>query len=428
MFDLKIIIIIIILLIVLSCLIFIINRKLKLNGGKFEVYASDEVINDELNEELKCFKDNVFDNDDVYLIVFERNKYEKIMLNELKRTVYNPHNDNVNSINDEPIKFTLRKHGNTNTRIVLNYNGTYELIKNNNRLDEEEESAKIKNCYKIISRNKFNIIIIHHDKLSHDINIYLFKNLDEAKRKLEVLENKRRIEIDDVINNKRNRLNKYSMLIISKYFDTVDDYTNVEDVDENYNGITDDYHFNPISITDKEQLKTFKNVETYHRYNEKAPDEGIDDELEFIFNDKGEELKTIIWRKINVAKSNEYIDFENIENGKYIYKCLYYEDEDDINLDIIELPDYINTLIDRNFEYYKLSSINIPSNVTSIGDRCFNGCSNLLSIDIPEKVERIGNECFKDCRRLSSITIPISVTSIGDRCFEGCTNLININN
>ena len=95
-------------------------------------------------------------------------------------------------------------------------------------------------------------------------------------------------------------------------------------------------------------------------------------------------------------------------------------------MNTFELPDYINTLIDRNFEYYRLSSIDIPASVTSIGNRCFNGCSNLVSINIPEKVERIGDECFKDCIKLSSITIPSSVTSIGNRCFEGCENLNNI--
>ena len=54
-------------------------------------------------------------------------------------------------------------------------------------------------------------------------------------------------------------------------------------------------------------------------------------------------------------------------------------------------------------------------------------------IIIPEKVK--GNDgveyvvtsfddyCFKDCRNLTSITIPSSVTSLGWSCFEGCSGL-----
>ena len=270
------------------------NRNKNKNGGTFEVYDSIGFDHDELNDELKYFKGSKID--DVRLFIFDWGTYDKITLNEFKKTVYNLYDDNVDSINDEPIKYILRKYASSEMRIMLYYNGKYELIKNNEGMYNEDMSPKIKKCYSIIRTNKFNIIIIHRNKKLKDIDIYLFKNLDDAEKKLKLLDIKRNIEIND---ERKTKLDRYSMLVTSKYFDTVDDYINVEKSNKYYNGIIDDHHSNPISITDDKQRKTFKNVETYHRYNEKAPDEGIDDELELIFDDEGEALKTIIWRKIN---------------------------------------------------------------------------------------------------------------------------------
>ena len=68
----------------------------------------------------------------------------------------------------------------------------------------------------------------------------------------------------------------------------------------------------------------------------------------------------------------------------------------------------------------------IPSTVTSIGDKAFNGCSDLASITIPSSVTSIGRNAFYLCSSLSSIIIPNSVTSIGTEAFTGCSGLISI--
>ena len=68
----------------------------------------------------------------------------------------------------------------------------------------------------------------------------------------------------------------------------------------------------------------------------------------------------------------------------------------------------------------------IPSNVTSIGNDAFCGCTGLTSIDIPNSVKRIGDGAFGDCSSLTSITIPNSVTSIESGAFAGCTGLTSI--
>jgi hypothetical protein len=73
-----------------------------------------------------------------------------------------------------------------------------------------------------------------------------------------------------------------------------------------------------------------------------------------------------------------------------------------------------------------LTSITIPSSVTSLGDYCFQWCSGLTSITIPSSVTSLGEGCFYNCRGLTSITIPSSVTSLGDYCFRGCSGLLSI--
>ena len=73
-----------------------------------------------------------------------------------------------------------------------------------------------------------------------------------------------------------------------------------------------------------------------------------------------------------------------------------------------------------------LTSLTIPSGVTSIGGAAFRGCSGLPSLTIPSGVTSIGKSAFLGCSGLTSLTIPSSVTSISDRAFYGCRGLTSI--
>ena len=70
-----------------------------------------------------------------------------------------------------------------------------------------------------------------------------------------------------------------------------------------------------------------------------------------------------------------------------------------------------------------LTSLTIPSSVTSIGEYAFDGCSGLTSLTIPSSVTSIGESAFEGCSGLTSLTIPSSVTSIGGSAFFGCSGL-----
>ena len=73
-----------------------------------------------------------------------------------------------------------------------------------------------------------------------------------------------------------------------------------------------------------------------------------------------------------------------------------------------------------------LTSLTIPSSVTSIGESAFSGCSGLTSLTIPSSVTSIGESVFLGCSGLTSFTIPSSVTSIGWGAFCGCSGLTSI--
>ena len=67
-----------------------------------------------------------------------------------------------------------------------------------------------------------------------------------------------------------------------------------------------------------------------------------------------------------------------------------------------------------------LTSITLPSGVTSIGEGAFMGCSGLTS------VTSIGYYAFVYCSGLTSLTLPSSVTSIGGKAFNGCNGLTSV--
>ena len=74
----------------------------------------------------------------------------------------------------------------------------------------------------------------------------------------------------------------------------------------------------------------------------------------------------------------------------------------------------------------RLTSLTLPSSVTSIGSSAFYGCSGLTSLILPSSVTSIGSSAFYGCSGLTSLTLPSSVTSIGSSAFEACYGLFSL--
>ena len=68
----------------------------------------------------------------------------------------------------------------------------------------------------------------------------------------------------------------------------------------------------------------------------------------------------------------------------------------------------------------------IPESVTSIGSYAFYGCSSLTEVTIGAGVTSIGSSAFYGCSGLTEIIIPASVESIGSSAFYGCSSLTEI--
>jgi len=98
------------------------------------------------------------------------------------------------------------------------------------------------------------------------------------------------------------------------------------------------------------------------------------------------------------------------------------------NLTTINLPSSVSSIGSDVFVgCSSLKSITIPEKVTSLSDSLFMSCSSLNSITFLGQLKMIGKSAFRDCIKLSSITIPDSLTSIRGSAFMGCSSLTSIN-
>ena len=73
-----------------------------------------------------------------------------------------------------------------------------------------------------------------------------------------------------------------------------------------------------------------------------------------------------------------------------------------------------------------ITSVEIQSGVTNIGDYAFAECSDITSATISEGVITIGKNAFSGCNSLEDITIPTTVTTIGNNAFARCSGLIEV--
>ena len=155
-------------------------------------------------------------------------------------------------------------------------------------------------------------------------------------------------------------------------------------------------------------------------------------------------------------KSSDIISFTELA---YFTGLSYIANEAFLNcgsLKKIELPHNITSIGEAAFYWCdKLTSVTIPDSVTSIGEWAFFNCSSLesfygkfasednrcLIVDgkliafapaglieytIPDSVTKIGEIAFYYCTSLTSVTIPDSVTSIGKWAFAVCSSLTSV--
>ena len=126
-----------------------------------------------------------------------------------------------------------------------------------------------------------------------------------------------------------------------------------------------------------------------------------------------------------------------------------------ISLEKLTLNEGLTTLGSNCFQNTIISSVNIPSTLTSVDvpsynphgpfynckslknvtfddkttmvvGHLFNGCVGLETVNIPDTVNTIGNSAFSYCYALTEVDIPYSVATIEAFAFEDCTSLKDI--
>ena len=92
----------------------------------------------------------------------------------------------------------------------------------------------------------------------------------------------------------------------------------------------------------------------------------------------------------------------------------------------VTIPNTVSELGGSVFESCdNLRNVSLPNSITDIPDSIFNDCSSITNIIIPNSVTRIGSSAFYYCN-LSSINIPSGVTFIGDEAFARNSGMTSI--
>lgn len=74
---------------------------------------------------------------------------------------------------------------------------------------------------------------------------------------------------------------------------------------------------------------------------------------------------------------------------------------------------------------FSLKVVNIPFHAVTIGEFAFDEVK-MSTIDFPETLESIGQNAFQSCNKLTTIVLPASLKSIDDRGFALCGSMTSI--
>ena len=266
----------------------------------------------------------------------------------------------------------------------------------------------------------------------------------------------------------KGKLGPYHMMIASKYFESIDDFKNLEFATPKAYKNADKWHMNPIPIK-PEQLRYFPNLETLHLYTQREIDI-----WKSYYGDTKKLKKIEVWKQYpDIDAKAEYqhlkrlvdkdgcsiagVTFHNVilrrpyylgefdDSGKFTFNKNVYTGgprtyanfeitiidtgsfTECTRLTSIIIPDTVKSIRSWAFsECIGLKSIIIPSKVKVISWNAFDGCTGLTSIILENGVKSIGERTFRNCISLKSITIPDTFEWIVDNAFVGCTGLTSV--
>jgi hypothetical protein len=126
--------------------------------------------------------------------------------------------------------------------------------------------------------------------------------------------------------------------------------------------------------------------------------------------------------QVSAQQTSDGLEFEII-NGRSVTITRYAG-----NAATVDIPGHIHGLPVRSIRYsafyarHNLTSITIPSTVTSIGDRAFDNCSRLADITLPSSLTSIEDLAFCLCESLTSVIL-FRHTQVGMGAFPDTTRI-----
>ncbi|KAL7716512.1 Leucine rich repeat protein [Entamoeba marina] len=205
----------------------------------------------------------------------------------------------------------------------------------------------------------------------------------------------------------KSSLDKFSMLNVTHYLWSENDFRNVIQTCKKFNDILDMFTYNPIA-----NCKLFKTIKT-----------------QYLFHTWDTYLESIdyyhICYPVTYSQSIEMTNEMNIKHKTITFKTIKYTPED-INKYGFQPDNHVTALAEKCYSKNPMKTFNVPNGIRTFGDECFCECTNLESISIPTTLSFFGEYCFKFCLNLREINIPPTVEYFGKECFCMCTCLTSM--
>lgn len=129
-------------------------------------------------------------------------------------------------------------------------------------------------------------------------------------------------------------------------------------------------------------------------------------------------LNTFDYDFMRTMPALESVDLAQIDNTTIPASCFKSS-----TIKTVILPLNLEAIPDNAFNRSRITSIEIPGTVLSIGASAFEACSSLAgNLVLPEGLQTIGERAFYQCKTLTgSLHIPNSVTTLGAYAFYECS-------
>ncbi|EMS17764.1 leucine rich repeat protein, bspa family protein [Entamoeba histolytica HM-3:IMSS] len=220
------------------------------------------------------------------------------------------------------------------------------------------------------------------------------------------------------------KLDRYHLMVVCKYLQTVEDYLNIILINSKFKEIPAMFHYNPISIN-KQSKKLFVNIESqflYSRYDE-------------LINGMS---KYIVWYGCGLKTVKYYQIYYSL---RPIFKRLYlnytqmkdfHKEEGDViyfgfstyvkPIDVVDVSNFYG-LSSECFKFNTVNSVILGHHIRELPPFCFDRCGiKQLDLSYITKIE--GTQFYDDS--LTALTLSKYLEKMDLNAFQECTNLKKI--